>query len=82
MIIPDYVPVDSDGDSRVGVSQLRLRNWHRRAALEKQTGVGVAKSVEATTRDLQRVENRCESLPYHILGDEKMPAAVHEKPAH
>jgi hypothetical protein len=79
MRVTNHMPVDSECDPRIGVTEPCLCNGRRRAAGEKQASVSVTESVKAAARNLQRIENWNEMVPNDVLCDEEAATRIDEE---
>jgi hypothetical protein len=77
--VTNHMPVDSECDPRIGVTEPCLCNGKRRAAGEKQASVSVTESVKAAARNLQRIENWNEMVPNDVLCDEEAATRIDEE---
>ncbi len=79
MRVTNHMPVDSECDPWIVVTELRLCNGRRRAAGEKQAGVSVTESVKTAAGNLQRIEIWNEMVPNNVLCDEDAATRIDEE---
>jgi hypothetical protein len=71
LLVADYVTVDSQRDSRVGVPQLTLHHSRRRAINEQCARCAVTQGMETATWNFQRIQQRMQFLSENYVGVEE-----------